>query len=130
LETLEQELLPVELTSYSITLGENLYQRLAKHIHLLKHLDNHSLSKQRWVTDSLIEKLEKDETLESDLLIKKRYLHFKVSSHLNEKIEKKIEVIRKFQPFFTKKQWFVEAIFEKLDREEQKVKTLLDKTKN
>ncbi len=112
-----------QLKSYSLRIGQNLYKRISKHIQLLKNLNNSVQTKQDWVEKAIEEKLERENTPQSneDMLADK-YLHFKINSHLNEEIEKKVRIIRQFRTSFSKKQWILEAIYEKLDREESKSK--------
>jgi hypothetical protein len=128
--TSEQELLTTDkLTSYSFKVENRLYKRLTTHLNLLKNLEDQNLSMQKWMLAAFKEKIDQDKTLEGVELIKERHFHFKVSKELNNKIEDRVNLVRKFKRHFTKKQWFVEAFYEKLDREEIKAKRLLEQAK-
>lgn len=123
----EEELLaPAQIKNYSLRIGENLYQRINKHIHLLKHLDNHSHSKKRWIVEAIKEKIEIEQDMAPEDIPKERFIGFTVDEYLSEKIEKRIDLVRRFRVSFSKKLWFVEAIYEKLDRDERKARKLLD----
>lgn len=127
IEELENEIrtAPIELINYSFRIIEDLYLRFNKHIHLLKRLENTSISKQRWITEAIKEKLEKESTSNFEDLPKDRHISFRVAKNLSNMVENSVIKTRKFRRSFSKKQWFVEAIYEKLDKEEQQSKELL-----
>ena len=108
---------------YSVKIDEYLYKRLNKHIRILKHAENKALSTQKWVTDAIIEKLAKTDTEE---LPQDRHLVLKINDPINEKIDSNVEHQKKFRQSYSKKRWFLEAINEKLDREEPKTKKYLE----
>lgn len=111
---------------YSLRIGENLYNRVNKHLQLLKHFDNHSNSKQRWLVEAIKEKLEAEQHQGLEGIPKERHIGIRIDQNLSEKIESRVNLIRKFRVSFSKKQWFVEAICDKLERDEKKVKKLLE----
>ncbi len=110
---------PVE---YTVRIGNHLYQRINKHMRLLKNLKNET-SKQKWIKEAISEKLKVDET--SDENLGDRFLHLKFEIELWHEVQKKIEILKTFYTSISKKQWIEEAIYEKLDREEQDSKDLL-----
>lgn len=115
-----------QLKSCSLRIGGNLYRRITKHIQLLKNLNDRIQTRQSWVEKAIEEKLEMDDSLQlNEDMLTDKYLHFKISLHLNEKIEKKVRIIKQFRTSFSKKQWILEAIYKKLDREEYKSKESL-----
>ena len=109
--------------SYSITIGDNLYKRIDKHLNLLKNLEDENYTKQQWVMKALKEKLEKDESLLD--IPKARHLRVQVDRDTHQKLESMVNLIKNFRRSYSKKQLLVEAICEKLDREEEKAKKLL-----
>jgi hypothetical protein len=118
-----------KIKNYSIRIGERLYKRIYKHIQLLKHL-NKIQNKQSWLEGAIQDKLEREKELDIvDCISPEKHLSFKISSQIDAKIEKKVEIIKKFRSSFSKKQWVLEAIYEKLDNEEigteQKAKDLM-----
>ncbi len=118
-----------KLLGYSISLGETLHKRIEKHILLLKHHKDPNYTKQIWILDAFQEKLERDGSKEDPAMAKARLLHFKINSIVHEKIQKTVDVMKKSRRSYSKKQWFVEAISEKLEREEKKMRELLEKEK-
>lgn len=125
-EKLEDELrnTPLQPVNYSFRVNEDLYNRFNKHLHLLKRLENSSISKQKWITEAINEKLASEKS-NPDSIAKDRHISFRVEKQLSKNIEKSIEKTRKFRRSFSKKQWFVEAIYKKLETEEHKAKDLL-----
>ena len=111
--------------NHSITVGEHLHKRFEKHLHLLKHLEDQSYTKQQWLVSAFLEKIERENETDISPLAKSRHLRFKLKKQLQEKIEEKINIIKSFRKSYSKKQWFIEAIYEKLEREEEKAKKLL-----
>jgi hypothetical protein len=109
--------------SYSVTIGDNLHKRIDKHLNLLKNLEDENYTKQQWLMAALKEKLEKDENL-SDIP-KARHLRVQVDRNTHKKLESMVNLIKNFRRSYSKKQLLVEAICEKLDREEEKAKKLL-----
>lgn len=59
-------------------------------------------------------------------ILHEKLIHFKLDEKLYKEIEGKVEMIKKFRGF-SKKQWMIEAIYEKLEREEEQVKKNLEK---
>jgi hypothetical protein len=103
-------------------IGNHLYQRIAKHISLLKCLQNND-SKQKWIQEAVREKLKADEI--SNIEVGDRFLHLKFDEDLWFEIQEKVESLKAIHTSMSKKQFIEEAIFEKLDREERKSKELL-----
>lgn len=102
------------MKNYSLRVGARLYNRIAKHFQFLKHLNNFK-NQREWIEKAVLEKLSRDE--EKDLnerIPAEKHLSFKISSELDEKIEEKVELIKKFRSF-SKKLWILEAIQEKID---------------
>ena len=52
----------------------------------------------------------------------KKYLTFKIKAQTDAKVQRRVEVIRKIRGSFSKKQWILEAIHERLDAEEVETK--------
>lgn len=103
---------------YNVRIGNHLYQRITRHLLLLKQLKS-SESKQKWVHEAIKEKLVSDECSDE------RFLHLKLDLDLWNALEKKVESLKSSRRSVSKKVLIEEAIFEKLDREEHKSKALL-----
>lgn len=113
---------------FTIRIGENLHKRFSKHIWSLKNLNKQSANKQNWIAQAFKEKLAQQDESTHDILSEKM-LHFRISIELFEEMSKRVETIRKFRNF-TKKEWMLEAIYEKLDRDEQQVRRDLEEKVN
>lgn len=108
---------------FSISVSEHLYNRFNKHLRTLKHATGTSKTRQKWLEEAFLEKLANNAENLEDMLTEK-LLHFKVEKEIYDKIHEIVESIRKYRNF-SKKQWLLEAIHEKLDREEALTQNLL-----
>lgn len=116
---------PMKLRNYTIKIGENLYKRIDKLMHLLKYTNSACNNRQKWLIDAFIKKLETEELLGLEGIPKEKYLRFLINEELKEKIDRRVELLNQYKSSFSKKQWFLEAIFEQLDNDEQKMQKLL-----
>lgn len=112
---------------YTVRIGNHLYQRITRHLLLLKHLKS-SESKQKWIQEAIQEKLVSDELAE--VQERDRYLHLCLDEKTWKELEKKIDLLKNIRTSASKKVFIEEAIFEKLDREENKSKELIKKMLN
>jgi metal-responsive CopG/Arc/MetJ family transcriptional regulator len=110
---------------YSVTIDEQLYKRIEKHIRILKYIEQKGLTRQKWIMDAVKAKLQKDNQSSHTELPKDRYLVLKINKLISEKIESIVSLQKKFRSY-SKKQWLLEAICEQLDSEEHKTKKFLD----
>lgn len=115
-----------DLIGYTVKIDEQLHKRLEKHIHVLKHIEHSGQSKQKWITDAVVQKLAKEESEKISELPKQRYLVLRLNKPINNKIESKVEYQKQFKANFNKKQWILEAIYERLEKEEPKTKKFLE----
>ncbi len=115
----------VKAKTHTIRVGENLYVRLENIIKAFKYLENKKYTKKQWITESIIEKLQKEGVLTLETLPKVRRLHFEIDQSLDDKISKNVNITKSFVDSFSKKQWLVEAIFEKLEKDEAIMKESL-----
>jgi hypothetical protein len=108
-----------QIKNISMRIGEHLYKRISQHIQYLKHL-NKSQNKQSWIENAILRKLKKEEEEDvSESLSPEKHLSFKISSLINARIEKRVEVEKQLRKSFSKKMWILEAINEQLDLEEE-----------
>lgn len=115
-----EELEPLgSLTPYTVIISSHIYERLEKHITILKKLVDRSATKQRWIVDAIKEKLLNDAN--STKPPKASTLNVKIESKYAKELAKRIEYIKKFRVTYSKKQWIVDAVIEKLDRDEKDV---------
>lgn len=105
---------------YSILVGENLNNRLNRRISKLKSTDGPGNSKQKWVLDAIKEKLHLES--QSEYLPKEKFISLKIHQNLHKQILKRVERMCEVRKSFSQKQWIVEAIADKLERDEKKQK--------
>lgn len=107
-----------KIRNYSLRIGERLYKRLSKHIQLLKHLRSIK-NQQEWLEKAILTKIKKEEEQDTTKYFSpEKYLSFKISSQLDVQVEKRVEIMKKIRGNFSKKQWVLEAIYERLEAEE------------
>lgn len=111
----------VENKFLHLQVGEHVYDKIHNHVRKLKYLKNPSLTKRAWLHEAIRDKLNREKKV-SDLP-RKKYLSIAIDPELNKELEKRIALIRKFIPV-SKKSWVLEAILEKLESDQSKVKEL------
>ena len=107
------------------TQKKNLHKRFNQHIKCLKNINKGQTTKQNWVEQAFREKLSLQDDSSSGILNDK-LIHFKVDEKLFKEMEKKVQMIKKFRNF-SKTPWMINAIYEKLEREEAQAKTELER---
>ncbi|CUI16785.1 hypothetical protein PNK_1168 [Candidatus Protochlamydia naegleriophila] len=71
--------------------------------------------------------VEKEKDVSPGSISRERLLTFKLEYSLIKVIEGQVEITKKFRYSYSKKKGFEEAFYEKLERDEHKAKTLLEK---
>jgi hypothetical protein len=94
-------------------------------VFLLKKLIKRGASKQKWVEDAIREKLTNDET--KTLIPKANTIYVKIDDNLKNQMEKRIEFMKNFCSSYSKKRWLVDAVVEKLERDEKEIDLKLSK---
>ncbi|MCH9625883.1 MAG: hypothetical protein S4CHLAM123_10680 [Chlamydiales bacterium] len=107
---------------YTVKIGEHLYKRLGKHIQILKHLEHRGKNKQGWVLEAIKEKLETEEANPSEIIPQERYLAITMNDLLGKRVEKIVSLQKQLRDSYSKKQWFLEALDEKLEKEDSKTR--------
>ena len=103
----------------ALRIDERLYRRITQHIQLLKRL-NIAINQQKWMEDAILKKLDKQEKQNfAQSIHSEKNLGFKINIELDAKIEKMVEIIKKFSSSYSKKKWILESIYEKLELEEK-----------
>lgn len=121
----KKNLIETKLKHYSVEIADHLHDRLSKHLRLLSNLGYRS--RQQWVLDALNEKLKKEEAAGVEAISKERRLHLKLDEKIHQELDKRVEIRKKVRRSYSKKQWLVDAISEKLEREEVSTKKKLEK---
>lgn len=114
------------LHQYICSVSPHLFKRISKHVNLSKALDNLMMTKRSWILEAIKEKLEKDNDYQS--IPKDTRISFHIDKPTWKLIQERVDHIRKFRrTTYSKKQWLVEAIEEKLSIEEDAMRKKLEK---
>lgn len=108
----------------STSVGAYLNKSLERHIQRLKYIDSPICTKKKWVEQAIKEELESD--LEFDESFQDRQLILHLPPECLESLKNRIKTIRKFRRSYSNKKLIEEAIYKKLEREEQKTRELLE----
>lgn len=108
----------------SIRVGENLYNRICKHIERLKKFQDSSYSRGQWINDAIKNKLEKE--IKGNTIAVDKHLNTRIDVKLIEMINQQVTIMKKFNSSYSKQKWFVEALSDKLEDEEQSAKNRLN----
>jgi enoyl-CoA hydratase/carnithine racemase len=123
----DKELENSGIVDYTIPVEETLFDRVEKIIDLLNASDDQKHTKQSWLVDAILKKISKERIDMAYEPSKVRHLRFSIKKGLYEKIDKTVKTLRRSNKSYTKTQWFIEAVNEKLEQEERKAKKLLVK---
>ncbi len=119
---------PASQKCYVFSIEESMHQRIEKLIRLLNHVDVKKHTRQQFFTDAFIAKIESGHKMtHPQSKFKEKRLRFDVNHRMYEKIEEEITGIKKIKKRYSKKEWFLEAIREQLEREERKAMELYTK---
>jgi Arc/MetJ-type ribon-helix-helix transcriptional regulator len=129
MNTNEQEQEICKSKNINLRIGEKFFERINKHVYLLKRLESRSHSKQRWIEEAIKEKLDTEEKCEC-YIPKDKFISLKIPDYLYRRIENRIEHAKKFNISYSATKWLVEAILDKLDREDEKAKQLMKQVKD
>lgn len=106
-----------------IKLKQSLYQQFLKHLQDLKEKNHPDRTQKAWIYNAILKKIERDEA--SLDIPKAKHLALKLDEDLSDRLEARIEEICKTIPHYTKKQWILDAIEEKLEAEKEIVQDAL-----
>lgn len=109
---------PMAFSRSTFEISPAIYQRVEDLLYLSKNLSGEIVYKQDWILKAIKEKLKYDEELLHDTIPKEKFLNIKIDQTTLKSLEEKVNLIKKFRRTYSKKQWIVEAIQEKLNREE------------
>lgn len=118
-----------EKTDYVIEINETLYKKIDKLIRILNAFDNRAHSKQSWILEAVNEKLNVEESSKKENIPVSKYLKLSMEVPLRKKIEDKVSLLKQFKNSYSTKKWLLEAIFEKLEREEYMAEKLIENFK-
>lgn len=124
---------PVEsvgIVNHTFKVAEELFTRIEQQVQFLKQYNNRSYSKQMWIIEAFKERLEREKNLNAEDLGKEAIIGFRIDEQISDKILLHVQKTRQYRHAFSKKQWMIEAFYEKLIKDEKKAKSLLKKMKN
>ena len=108
---------------YTVSVSPHIFNRLEQHILFVKRLSNRNETRQNWVLEAIRDKLTRDDR--SQDVPKECRLNLKIDETTATKLFKRVELIKKFRTSYSKKQWILDAILERLERDEKKIKQKL-----
>jgi hypothetical protein len=109
--------------SYSISLTPMLHKKLQEHLQMLKHLRHPEKQQQTWMINAIRGKVSRENS--SQEISREKYLGVKLDMAILEKLEARLAEICKSHPGYSKKQWLLDAIEEKLEAEKELVQKAL-----
>ncbi len=117
----------IETIRYAIEIKAELDDRLSGHIRALKHLEGRGYTKQRWIQEAIKEKLEVCRKADDKKIRRNRKLNFIINRQTHEEITKILGILKEQKVRgASKTEFFLEAILEKLERDQLHVKALFD----
>lgn len=101
---------------YPLRVGERLYKRIDEHVFFLKSQSRRQ-SKQKWITEAIQEKLEKEKRTRLPKIPRTKSISIKIESSVSKELEEKVDFLKKMKGSHTLKNWLIDAIEEKLESE-------------
>ena len=127
----QNQIIPKQKKNIMIKVTEKIYNRVDSHVRILKHLAKYEHSKNSWIVEAVREKLEREKKLKNSNIPKDKNLNLTVDVSLDNELQRQIDIIKTFKPQgFSKKQFVLEAIFEKLEAEEPQARELIDQVES
>lgn len=112
--------------AYTIKVADPVFDRVDRHIGLLKFVKGGDASKQKWLQEAIREKLTTDPDFTKPEPKTRRHLHTRLEYALSEQLESRIQLLRERLGHANKNQWLVDAIHEKLEREQSLAQEALE----
>jgi len=109
-------------TSYQFSISPAIYNKLEKHLSLLRAIGRTS-SKRNFLLQAIQDKLETEDL--SVEIPKERRINFRISRIMFEQIDTRVDIMKKYRHTYSKKQWILEALYEKLEKDEKEAKNRL-----
>ena len=124
----EKDITNSDTTNYNVSVNISIWDHIEKQVAFNKSTNDKSYSKRRWILDSVIEKLS-SVSAKDIILENKKSISFAITNFMLKKIEKVISFYRKFDPTYSKNQFFMDAISEKVEKEQKASKSTLKSSK-
>ena len=110
---------------FRFSVDKKMHSTIETLVRFLSAHDSKRMTRQNFITTAIKEKLQKKNMEEMSSLMKDRFFFVKLDSHINDEVSSIVETVRKYRTSYSKKQWVVEAIAEKIEEEEKKMKNTL-----
>lgn len=101
---------------YSVSISQNLHDRITKHLLILKKLCRQGQTKQNWLMEAIRERLEFEEN-NKECEFQERRITLQVDLLTEERLSHRVSYIKQFRSSYSKKKWILDAIEEKLEKE-------------
>jgi len=108
---------------YTIRIPALLQKKIDSHLQILKVLKHPEKNQHKWLLNAIHKKLLKE--VNSQEISKSTNLNVKLDDDLADQVDKRISQINRVYPSYSKKQWLLEAIEEKLESENDMVQNKL-----
>lgn len=108
---------------YAVSISSILHNKLDQHIYAIKKLLKTGKSKKEWVAEAIEKKLAREQSKKE--IDKEKCICVKIDPVTKQKLEERVEMIRGIRYSYSKKQWVLDAIHEKLENQEEIVKKKL-----
>ena len=105
-----------------IKISKRILKKLQKHIAVSNYALHQDLSQQEWILKAITEKLEREKANSEHHFNSLKQVTIRLDRSLKDQIEKKLFNLKASNDqskSYSKKSWILEAIEEKLDREEK-----------
>lgn len=116
--------------SFGFRVSEQLFGRIGKIINLLKYFEKNKITRRKWLEDAFKEKLAIEESQSDDEIPPERNLNFVIDEELLNRIELRVNILKRFRTSYSKKKWVLEAVDAKLEKDERLLRKLLDEARN
>ena len=112
---------------YSFSVPVPLFDKIQKHITVLKHTEDINQNKQRWLLNAIKKKLSREGGFESFSIPRNKNISVSLDEKTNEELNSLVNMVKKVRRTYSRKSWMVDAISEQLDREQLKVNDFFNK---
>jgi hypothetical protein len=116
---------PKKPVSFSIKIEASMFKRLSKHVQAIEYIEELILSKNQWIEKAIKEKIEKLKLFSLNEMESDKNLHIYVSSKIDKEMTEIVEKFRRHKISISKAKIIVDAIFERLKKEENGIKKQL-----
>lgn len=109
-------------------LSKKEFDQIDAHVKLLNYVSgNDPLHHREWVEDAIREKLDREKEFNFRDLPEEKHLSLYLDADLHAQLEERINLLKKVTGGYTKKQWVLAAVMDKLNREEKDATARLKK---